>query len=196
LKLTTVTDNVIQFGFKKNLQKDIQMARDVTSKEFWESRLEGLTEDTINQSVFRIPKTLFEHMEQHHLSLIHAHIPKNCKVLDAGCGYGRMAAYFSPESYTGVDMSPHFLTLAKERFPNHTFESARLENLPFEDQNFEWTFLISIRDMIVREVGAEIWEKMLEELKRVARNILILEYTDGNDHNPDYFHYKYEVIKQ
>ena len=59
------------------------MARDVTSVEFWKSRLEGLTENTLNQSVFRIPKTLFEHMEQHHLTLIHTHIPKNCKVLVA-----------------------------------------------------------------------------------------------------------------
>lgn len=45
-------------------------------------------------------------------------------VLDLGCGFGRMSKYFDPTLYLGVDFSNEMIKLAKEKYPNYTFEVA------------------------------------------------------------------------
>lgn len=49
------------------------------------------------------------------------HIPHDAKVLDYGCGNGRMAALFEPENYLGVDPSTELIRIAKELHQNHKF---------------------------------------------------------------------------
>lgn len=46
-------------------------------------------------------------------------IKKPYKVLELGCGDGRWASYF--DDYTGSDISPNMLAIAKERNPGATF---------------------------------------------------------------------------
>lgn len=98
------------------------------------------------------------------------------RVLDAGCGYGRSSVYF--DDYVGVDFSPDFIAKAKSKYPGKTFIQGNLKELPFKDKEFDWAFCISIKKMIIDNLGEEEWSKMQKELSRVAKKVLILEYED------------------
>ena len=56
--------------------------------------------------------------------LIKPYIPsnfRNKKVLDFGCGDGRLAPNFSKVNYIGVDLNEQLLTLAKQHHPGYKF---------------------------------------------------------------------------
>lgn len=62
------------------------------------------------------------------------------RVLDAGCGTGRLTGHLSmlnpAVTPTGVDLSPAMLKHAKLAWPDHSFVEADLARLPFEDEHF------------------------------------------------------------
>lgn len=47
----------------------------------------------------------------------------NGRVLDVGCGSGRLAEYISSDQYLGIDVDPFSIELARARFPSHRFEA-------------------------------------------------------------------------
>jgi ubiquinone/menaquinone biosynthesis C-methylase UbiE len=61
------------------------------------------------------------------------------RVLDAGCGTGRLAAALAPDARVwGIDASPEMLALARERVPaNVRLKLARAEEPPFKEGWFE-----------------------------------------------------------
>lgn len=61
------------------------------------------------------------------------------RVLDAACGTGRHAAFLeSLGCHTvGVDRSRHMLTVARAKLPLTRFETASIEELPFDDDEFD-----------------------------------------------------------
>lgn len=103
-------------------------------------------------------------------------------VLDVGCGPGRSTPrWFSPDNYVGIDFLPEFIEAARRRFPLHRFGVQDItRSLPFRSGEFDWALLISVKVVIAPVVGKETWDRVEKELKRVARNVLILEYAEGN----------------
>jgi SAM-dependent methyltransferase len=60
------------------------------------------------------------------------------RVLDIGCGTGRLAAELAAESRVwAVDPSPEMLTVAQRRAPAVRFKRGQAESLPFKDGWFE-----------------------------------------------------------
>jgi ubiquinone/menaquinone biosynthesis C-methylase UbiE len=61
------------------------------------------------------------------------------RVLDAGCGTGRLAAALAPHARVwGIDPSPEMLAVARKRMPeNVRLKLARAEEPPFKDGWFE-----------------------------------------------------------
>lgn len=102
------------------------------------------------------------------------------KVLDVGCGYGRLSEWF--DDYTGIDFSEDFINKAKELYPDKKFEIKNAKNTGYKDKEFDWAICISIKGMIERELGSLEWAKIEYELKRIAKNILLLEYTNPQRH--------------
>jgi 2-polyprenyl-3-methyl-5-hydroxy-6-metoxy-1,4-benzoquinol methylase len=51
------------------------------------------------------------------------------RVLDVACASGALAEWCDPDSYVGVDIDVRSIELARERHPNHRFET----ELPFEE---------------------------------------------------------------
>lgn len=153
------------------------MSKPVDDINFWKGRIEEAKRGYDHYSVYVANLTLWKFIEKNHRAIIHQHIRKSDAVLDAGCGYGR-AVEFLPTHYTGVDFSPDFIKLAKERYPDKTFIVSKLESLPFNDHDFDWAVCISIKTMIKNNLGEDAWLAMEKELKRVAKKILILEYED------------------
>jgi len=153
------------------------MNRPINDLDFWKQRIEDAKKGYTHYSVYVANPQLWKYIENHHRKIIRQYIKMSESVLDAGCGYGR-AVEFLPTRYTGVDFSPDFIAQAKENYPDKTFIQSRLEDLPFNDKDFDWAVCISIKYMIIGNLGVEAWEPMEKELKRVAKKVLILEYED------------------
>lgn len=148
------------------------MSKPVDQLDFWADRLR--TAVSLHYSVYVANEPLWNNINTHHRRIFDKIIPKDAKVLDAGCAYGRWSTHF--ENYVGVDFSPDFIKLAKEKFPEKIFLVANLKALPFSDKEFDWAFCVSIKTMVVNNLGEEEWDMMESELKRVAKKVLILEY--------------------
>lgn len=145
------------------------MSKPVDNIDFWKERI-----DTAAKDYFTVYVT--SEADWYEINKAHAKQFEKMtgKVLDAGCGYGRNSEYFA--DYVGVDFSPDFIEMAKRKYPNKTFIQANLKDLPFKDKEFDWAFCVSIKKMIVDNLGDNEWNEMEKELRRVAKQVMILEY--------------------
>jgi len=161
-------------GFLKFKKKKENMKKPVMNPEFWKQRLS--TSNELRMSVYNCHESQWQTINQHHYNILTNYIDvKNDKVLDAGCAFGRWSPLFS--NYTGIDISPDFISLAKKNYPLHAenFICGDLKKMPWDNNSFDWCFTISTRAMIVREINQEAWDQIESELKRVAKKVLILE---------------------
>jgi ubiquinone/menaquinone biosynthesis C-methylase UbiE len=150
----------------------------VSDPEFWKERLKETAKyGDVHHAVYVSRQALWQEIEIAHKEIL----SRECAgydTLDAGCGYGRAAEWFPREKYIGVDISPDLLRIANERYPKHVFIETDLRELPFEDRAFDVAFCISIKQMIVGNLGDKVWLAVENELKRVADRVLILEYEE------------------
>lgn len=158
----------------------------VDTLEFWDKRIKDAhARGHKFWSVYITREGDWLNITNEHRRVLDQEITPGDRILDAGCGYGRWAEYFNPHKYMGVDFSPEFIRIAKMENPKHRFVVSKLESMPFKDKEFDVAFCISIREMIINNLGQKAWDLMEEELKRVSKKVLILEYTDPE---------KYEVL--
>jgi SAM-dependent methyltransferase len=66
------------------------------------------------------------------------------RVLDLGCGAGRLASYLRPltEHYVGLDTSAPMIACCRERLSGMTFVQADMRDLPFEAAAFDAVFAV------------------------------------------------------
>ena len=99
----------------------------VDNTEFWKNRIAGAPQDeNFYGSVFNTSQDVWINILNEHMKIINELIDtKKDMVLDAGCGYGRMAPYF--DNYVGLDFSPDFIDIM-ENFYKLLLDN--LDNLP------------------------------------------------------------------
>ncbi|HWA99493.1 MAG TPA: class I SAM-dependent methyltransferase, partial [Pirellulales bacterium] len=67
------------------------------------------------------------------------------RVLDLGCGAGRLTTYLRPlvDQYVGLDISPHMLAFCRAQFPELEFHHGDMRRLtPFADGAFDTVFAV------------------------------------------------------
>lgn len=152
----------------------------VSTPEFWKERLDYAKKNgKIEYSVFIANPFIYKRMDKDHQEILNKEISETDKVLDAGCGYGRNR-HMVKGFYIGVDISPDLIKEAKLLHPRDTFLVADLTDLQFEDKEFDVGFCISVKAMIVGNLGQTEWDKIEKELKRVCKKVLLLEYGTGD----------------
>ena len=110
--------------------------------------------------------------------LYHYASPRD-KVLDLGCGNGRLLQIFKDIkiNYTGVDNSEKLIEIAKKTYPSANFLVADALHLPFPSSYFDKVYSIAVLHHIPSK---ESRLKFLEEAKHVLRpgGLLILTVWD------------------
>lgn len=149
-----------------------RLNKPIDKEEFWKERIDNAARDYY--SVYVTSEVDWKHIFKNHKEIIEKHIPQGAKVLDAGCAFGRMSMLF--DNYTGTDFSPDFIREANKKYAGKRFVQANLKALPFGDGEFDWAFCVSIKKMVIDNLGEEEWAQMEKELRRVAKKVLILEY--------------------
>lgn len=99
-----------------------------------------------------------------HLALAEA-IPAG-RVLDFGCGDGRLAEAFEPGRYCGVDINPHAIAACRRNYPGRRFELAETE-LPLADCALAYAVLLHVPD---EELAA-----VIDRLARAVPRVVVVE---------------------
>jgi ubiquinone/menaquinone biosynthesis C-methylase UbiE len=108
---------------------------------------------------------------QYHLMLemLKAH-PGQC-ILDIGCGLGKGLSFCHEKGMrvTGIDPSPYMLDIAKKNLGDHIeLHRGKAENLPFDDNSFNYASLITSLEFVDDP------QKALEEACRVAKDKIFI----------------------
>lgn len=95
------------------------------------------------------------------------YITEGEKVLDLGCGNGRLYELFAGYNinYAGVDFSEQLIEIARNKYGDY-FRMADILNLPFSDGNFDSVWSIAVLHHIP---SVELRKRALSEIKRVLR---------------------------
>lgn len=102
------------------------------------------------------------------LEFLEKYVYDNEKILDVGCGNGRLYELFKERTidYYGVDFSEKLIEIAGKRYPQFKFQVADAFNLPFPDSFFDKVFSIAVFHHIPSE---ELRMRFLKEIKRVLK---------------------------
>lgn len=102
------------------------------------------------------------------------------RLLDFGCGFGRLARLFSPSQYVGVDVNPFAIKKARELQPGYQFEEwTGHGQLPAADMALLYAVLIHIPD--------EDLEFVLGNVVRSAGQVVIADRVNTRDEKPTHF---------
>lgn len=157
----------------------------ILEESYWRQRLEqARASGELHHAIFKCPGDLWRRIEERHRQILADLVQPSDSILDAGCGWGRLLTLLPADwrgPYLGVDISPDFIALAKEKNPGRSFKVMDLRDLgALPGKMADWAILISVRPMVNRHLGCDAWKLMEAELRRVARKMLFLEY-DIND---------------
>tara|TARA_R110001592_G_scaffold335117_1_gene619702 strand:- start:2358 stop:2852 length:495 start_codon:yes stop_codon:yes gene_type:complete len=111
------------------------------------------------------------------ITIINKFIPIHESILDAGCGFGWLSQEIKHD-YTGVDQTTALINYGKELYPNTNLVLSKLQELPFEDNSFDWVVSSCVKHGIVEceelgEIESGRWNQIEEELLRIAKKGII-----------------------
>lgn len=87
------------------------------------------------------------------------------KVLDFGCGYGRLCHAFDCDSYRGVDLNPHAIEVARKTYPGYRFMEINIDS-SFEkvDVVFAYTVFLHLDDDTLSNILLRLRESCQKQL--------------------------------
>jgi len=122
------------------------------------------------------------------LSFLFKDIKVKEKILDLGCGNGRLYKLLEKTNYTGIDISERLISIAKKKYPRVNFKVANALNLSFKKELFDKVYSIAVLHHIPSK---KLRIQFLKEIKKVLKkdgsliltvwkktyNLLLLRYT-------------------
>lgn len=100
-------------------------------------------------------------------TLIESENAEEVKLLDIGCGNGRLAAAIPVVHYTGLDLSSQLLKIAQTKYPQHQFVQGSMLKLPFPNQTFDVVACIAA----LQHIPSPAYRlQAIQEMKRVLKS--------------------------
>lgn len=130
---------------------------------------------------------------------------KGKKILDAGCGTGRDAAYLTEDGFevVGIDLSKKMLELAKKR-TKAKFKVMDLRDLKFKKEEFDGIWCMSTLSDIPQNEAKTIIQNFMKILK--TNGIIYISAREGKGHkiirkekygtDRSYYYYKQEELNK
>lgn len=168
------------------------MTEPIFDPSYWKKRLQDAPDTNPHHAIMICDIDRWKKAEEIHRKILKSHINPNDNILDVGCAWGRLL-HLMPTTwrgdYLGIDLSPEFIAKAKDEHPDCDFAvrnvleiekelKAQSTQLGIARPRFDWAICVSIRDMVITNLGEAAWNYMLVEIKKVAEQVLILEYTE------------------
>ena len=112
-----------------------------------------------------------------------SYLPKNIKILDAGCGVGNLTKYILAKGYEceGIDLSEEMIKIAKEKVPEGKFTLMDMQSLSYADAMFDG--IISVFSLI--HIPSTEVPDVLKEFNRVLKSngfLLLIVQKGEADH--------------
>lgn len=166
----------------------------ILDPDYWQRRLKGVGEHNLYHSIFKCPVKEWNAIENKHKRLLKRYIKPEDTILDIGCGYGRLLNLMPTKwlryqkaidnvGYLGIDIAQSFVELARTKHPNFEFCVDDITKKDFQMLDFcedeplyDISICVSIRPMMKRNLGEEVWKQVESTLKKVSKKTLYLEY--------------------
>jgi SAM-dependent methyltransferase len=105
------------------------------------------------------------------------HLAPGARILDYGCGYGRIAALLAEQGYraTGVDPAAGMIEKARRLCPTVPFQQISPPATPFADNSFDAAILFAVLTCIPPD---EDQRRVVNELHRILRSGGLLYVSD------------------
>lgn len=158
--------------------------------DFWRRRLNQAHAQgrKVHAAIYDVDDDAWARIQAESKEILQKHLKAGDRVLDAGCACGhlldcvRMLPQGETIKYRGIDLSPDFIDVARYRHPRDDFEVGDLRDLPYKANAFDWALVRSVSGMVTENAGGGAWEKMRQELFRVAPRLLIFGYEEPSLH--------------
>lgn len=158
------------------------MVEPISDVTYWRGRLEKAKMQ--HHAIYMCGKAEWDAIAQRHREILAEKIIETDSILDAGCGWGRLLTLMPAGwrgDYVGVDLSPDFIRMAKTEYPYVDFRVGDLRDLSgLGDRVYDWAILISMRRMVINNMGQGAWDQMEGQLKQHAKRLLFLDYERDN----------------
>jgi len=142
-------------------------------KDEWEKRSRELGNTYESVMFASFPKSINEMFHQWELEILQKNFPKkeNVKVLDIGCGYGRLslplAKKFKTSKFYGIDISSGYIKLFNKSLGDRgEGKVGDLKTLPYKDDTFDYIFVVTV---LMYMSDAQI-KKLFSEINRVLKS--------------------------
>ena len=112
------------------------------------------------------------------LNRFRAFVDRGARILDYGCGYGRLSGELYAAGYrdvTGVDPSPRMIERSRAAYPQITFDVLKGPSLPFADASFDAVLLFSVLTCVIDDDGQR---AIVADIARVLRRGGIVYVSD------------------
>ncbi len=94
-------------------------------------------------------------------------LPDQGDILDVGCAAGRDSAWFAERGYwvSGIDISPIFIAIARDRVPGANFKVMSVTTLQYPEESFDGVWCSCVLIHLTKPDAA----KAIQEVRRVLR---------------------------
>jgi SAM-dependent methyltransferase len=118
------------------------------------------------------------------LSLLRESVPLDSRILDFGCGYGRVCQELVQAGYRdilGVDSSSEMIRRGHEQYPHLTLEHLGPSGLSYATSSFDAVLLVAVLTCIPEDHGQQSLMASLKSLLRPSGLIYVSDYLIQSD---------------
>ncbi|HPL15955.1 MAG TPA: class I SAM-dependent methyltransferase, partial [Spirochaetota bacterium] len=111
---------------------------------------------------------------------ISRYVSENSSIIDVGCGTGSVVLELAKRCYhvTGIELSPKMVNFARKRLDAASINNAEILQMSATElsSKVSRTFDYAVMTQFLHEIPAEIRDKVMGEVKKVAREFIIADF--------------------